>query len=169
MGYNGRLSSIRPSGTAVRRPCGFYLNEGDSRPAYQPTRQLDFEIELGAFISRPVEHGCTIDAKAAADYIFGYVLHNDWSARDIQKYEMPPLGPLHSKGFITTISPWVVTPDALESSKAGPPASNSTRIHPALVADEKDHGVYDIEFTATVMRMFQCHLSPSQILLALRS
>ncbi|KIX06977.1 fumarylacetoacetase [Rhinocladiella mackenziei CBS 650.93] len=152
MGYNGRISSIMVSRTGVRRPCGFYLSPGDSRPTFQPSKQLDFEIELGAFISKPIDFGGTVDAKTAADHIFGYVLHNDWSARDIQKYEMPPLGPLHSKGFITTISPWVVTVDALKSSTAGPPTSNSTKIHPALVADEKDHGVYDIEFNATVIR-----------------
>ncbi|KIW99294.1 fumarylacetoacetase [Cladophialophora bantiana CBS 173.52] len=152
MGYNGRISSIRPSGTDVVRPSGFYLNDGDSRPTFQPTKQLDFEIELGAFISKPIPFGTTVDANTAADHIFGYVLHNDWSARDIQKYEMPPLGPLHSKGFITTISPWVVTVDALDSSKTGPPTSNGTNIHPSLVADERNHGVYDIEFTAIVKR-----------------
>ncbi len=152
MGYNGRLSSIRPSGTDVSRPSGFYLNEGNTRPTFQPTKQLDFEIELGAFISRPIPLGTSVNAKDAAEHIFGYVLHNDWSARDIQKYEMPPLGPLHSKGFITTISPWVVTLDALESSKCGPPASNATPIHPSLVADETNHGTYDIEFGVTVRR-----------------
>ena len=150
MGYNGRVSSIRPSGTDVRRPSGFYPNEGDERPTFQSSRQLDFEIEIGAFICKRVEFGDTVDAKVAADHIFGYVLHNDWSARDIQKYEMPPLGPMHSKGFLTTISLWVVTPDALEYSKAGPPISNGTHIHPALVADDKNHGVYDIELTASV-------------------
>jgi len=159
MGYNGRLSSIRPSGAGVRRPSGFYPNGADSRSTFQPSRQLDFEIELGAFISKPIEFGSTIDARVAADHIFGYVLHNDWSVRDIQKYEMPPLGPLHSKGFITTISPWVVTLDALESSKAGPPTSNGTQIHPALVADDTNHGVYDIEFNASVIRMF-CMVNP---------
>lgn len=113
---------------------------------------MDFEIEMGAFISKPIQHGTTVDAKTAADHIFGYVLHNDWSARDIQPYEMPPLGPMHSKGYVTTISPWVVTVDALQSATAEPPTSNSTQIHPSMVADERNHGVYDIEYSATVAR-----------------
>jgi fumarylacetoacetase len=152
MGYNGRVSSIHLSGTNVVRPSGFYPKPRAVRPTFQPTQQLDFEIELGAFISQPIPFGSTADAKTAAKHVFGYVLHNDWSARDIQKYEMPPLGPMHSKGFITTISPWVVTVEALNASKTGPPTSNSTDIHPSLVADEDDHGVYDIEFSATVAR-----------------
>ncbi|KAK5047217.1 hypothetical protein LTR84_006739 [Exophiala bonariae] len=152
MGYNGRLSSIRVSGIDVVRPNGFYVNAGDTRPTFQPTKQLDFEIELGAFISNPIEFGRSKNAKTAAKHIFGYVLHNDWSARDIQKYEMPPLGPMHSKGFITTISPWIVTVDALEDSKTKPPLSNETQIHPSLVADEKDHGVYDIELHISIAR-----------------
>ena len=155
MGYNGRASSIEPSGTGVVRPCGFYRNDDEKRATFRPTKELDFEIELGAFISTPIEYGTSVDAVAAADHIFGYVLHNDWSARDIQKYEMPPLGPMHSKGFITTISPWVVTPEALESCRSDPPISNTTQIHPALVADENKHGVYDISLTASVKRMLR--------------
>ena len=152
LGYNGRLSSIFPSGHPIHRPSGFFVKDGEKEPAFQISRQMDFEIELGAFLSKPVPHGCTIDAKTAADHIFGYVLHNDWSARDIQPYEMPPLGPMHSKGYVTTISPWIVTLDALESSRTRPPASNSTPIHPSLIADESNHGVYDIEFVASVAR-----------------
>ena len=152
MSYNGRISSIKVSGVDIVRPSGFFPCKGESQPTFQPTQQLDFEIELGAFISTTIESGTAVDAKAAADHIFGFVLHNDWSARDIQRYEMPPLGPFHSKGFITTISPWIVTMDALKESWAGPPASNSTKIHPMLVADAQNHGVYDIEFRATVAR-----------------
>lgn len=116
---------------------------------------MDFEIELGAFIGKPIPFGTTVDAKTAADHIFGYVLHNDWSARDIQPYEMPPLGPMHSKGYITTISPWIITVDALHSSMTGPPTSNSTQIHPSMVADDANHGVYDIEFSASVARKYR--------------
>lgn len=152
--YNGRLSSIRVSGTDVVRPSGWYPKgeEGDEKPTFQPTAQLDFEIEVGTFISKPIPYGTRVTAKEAAEHIFGFVLLNDWSARDIQKYEMPPLGPFHSKGFITTISPWIVTLDALRSCTGGPPASNSTDIHPWLVADKDNHGVYDIEFKASVSR-----------------
>ncbi len=153
MSYNGRLSSIAISRSPVVRPNGFFPNEGDKRPTFQPTQQLDFEIELGAFISTPIESGTTINAKDAADHIFGFVLLNDWSARDVQKFEMPPFGPFHSKGFITTISPWVVTLDALGSCRSGaPPSSNATDIHPSLVADETNHGIYEIDFTASVSR-----------------
>ncbi|KIW85995.1 fumarylacetoacetase [Fonsecaea pedrosoi CBS 271.37] len=154
LGYNGRCSSIFPSGHQIHRPSGFFIKEGETQPAFQISRKVDFEIELGAFISKPVPHGQTIDAKTAADHIFGYVLHNDWSARDIQPYEMPPLGPMHSKGFVTTISPWIVTVDALASCCTGPPTSNATPIHSSLVTDEASHGVYDIEFTASVARKF---------------
>ena len=152
MGYNGRVSTLCVSGTQVIRPQGYFVNEGDRRPTFQETKQLDFEVELGAFISKPIPTGTRINAKEAADHIFGYVLLNDWSARDIQKYEMPPLGPFHSKGFITTISPWIVTLDALRYSMHQPPPSNSTDIHPMLVADDSNHGVYDIQFSAKITR-----------------
>jgi fumarylacetoacetase len=156
MSYNGRLSSIAVSGTPVVRPNGFFPNEGDKRPTFQPTQQLDFEIELGAFISTPIDSGAMVSAKMAADHIFGFVLLNDWSARDIQKYEMPPLGPFHSKGFITTISPWIVTLDALKACRSGPPpSSNVTDIHPSLVADEVHHGIYEIDLNASVSPKFK--------------
>ncbi|KAK4893282.1 hypothetical protein LTR27_008405 [Elasticomyces elasticus] len=113
---------------------------------------MDFEIELGAFISKPVSFGTSVNARQAAACVFGYVLHNDWSARDVQKYEMPPLGPMHSKGFVTTISPWIVTVEALEHCRTEPPVSNNTSIHESLMADEVDHGVYDIELGASITR-----------------
>lgn len=169
MGYNGRVSSIFVSGHPVHRPSGFFMKpdpNGVSKPSFQVSREIDFEIELGAFISKPVPHGSTIDAKTAADHIFGYVLHNDWSARDIQPYEMPPLGPMHSKGFVTTISPWVVTVDALESSTASPPPSNKTSIHPSLITDAKNHGVYDISFSVEVTRKSRVTLSPDRGLIS---
>ena len=164
LGYNGRLSSLFPSGHPIHRPSGFFIKNGAEEPTFQTSSQIDFEIELGAFISKPIPHGSTIDAKAAADHIFGYVLHNDWSARDIQAYEMPPLGPMHSKGYVTTISPWVVTLDALESSSTKPPTSNSTPIHPCMMADAKNHGVYDIEFNAKVKRMHYLHALLSNLM-----
>ncbi|EXJ67937.1 uncharacterized protein A1O5_08551 [Cladophialophora psammophila CBS 110553] len=100
----------------VHRRCSFFNKNGESKPHFQISRKMKFEIELGAFISRPVLHGNTINAKIAADHIFVYLLHNDWSARDIQAYEMPPLGPVHAKGFITTISPWIIKMIAYQSS-----------------------------------------------------
>lgn len=152
MAYNGRLSSICVSETEVVRPKGFFRNEGDVHATYQMTRQLDFEVELGAIISVAIGKGETVNANTAGDHVFGYVLLNDWSARDVQKYEMPPLGPFHSKGFLTTISPWVVTLDALRNSPAAPPLSNSSHIHPILMCDEENHGLYDISLSARVSR-----------------
>lgn len=152
MAYNGRLSSLAVSETDIVRPKGFFPNEGDMRPTFQLTRQVDFEVELGVFISKQIDRGETVNADTAGDHIFGYVLLNDWSARDVQKYEMPPLGPFHGKGFMTTISPWVITLDALRSSLSRPPPSNLTNIDPMLVCNEGDHGLFDISLSATVSR-----------------
>ena len=152
MAYNGRISSVAASDTEVVRPKGFFANEGDLHPTYQPTQQLDFEVELGVFMSAPIKAGKTVSAESAGDHVFGYVLLNDWSARDIQKYEMAPFGPFHSKSFLTSISPWVVTLDALKGSLSKPPASNSTSIAPILVCKTTDHGLYDISLSARVSR-----------------
>ncbi len=154
MTYHGRVSSLSVSGTKVVRPKGFFRNKDDTITVFQSTRQLDFEIELGAFISAPINKGETVTADEAANHVFGYVLLNDWSARDLQKYEMPPLGPFHSKAFATTISPWIITLDALNSSPADPPISNSTKLHPMFVCNNKNHGLFDIELSAKVSRRF---------------
>lgn len=152
MAYNGRISSVAVSDTEVVRPKGFFPNDGAPHPGYQPTRELDFEVELGAFISAPIEAGKTVSAEEAANHVFGYVLLNDWSARDIQKYEMPPFGLFHSKSFLTSISPWVVTLDALKDSQSDPPPSNSSHISPTLVCEKSNHGLYDISLSATLSR-----------------
>ncbi|KAL3480582.1 hypothetical protein BJX99DRAFT_266475 [Aspergillus californicus] len=113
--YHGRASSVVISGTPVRRPRGQILpNPQDKIPELLPCRRLDIELELGAFIARPNPLGEPIDVNEASRYIFGYVLMNDWSARDIQTWEYVPLGPFNAKNFATTISGWVVLPDALE-------------------------------------------------------
>lgn len=113
VGYHGRASSIVPSGTAVHRPFG-QLEDGDGVPVIEPSRQLDYECELGFFVGRGNPLGRPIPIVEAEDHIFGVCLVNDWSARDIQRWEYQPLGPFLSKSFATTISPWVVTLDALE-------------------------------------------------------
>jgi fumarylacetoacetase len=119
--YHGRSSSIVPSGTAIRRPCGQLMSDGASAPVYGPTRQLDFELEMGLLIGPGNEWGSPIPIAEAADQIFGLVLVNDWSARDIQKWEYQPLGPFLGKNFATSISPWVVPLQALEPFRcAGP-------------------------------------------------
>ncbi|KAI1329431.1 Fumarylacetoacetase [Xylariaceae sp. FL0255] len=120
VGYHGRSSSIVVSGTRIRRPNGQILLDPAAEPKVPitgPSRRLDIELELGCFISRPNEMGQPIKIGDAEDHIFGYVLLNDWSARDIQAWEYVPLGPFNGKNFATTISPWVVPADALEPFK----------------------------------------------------
>lgn len=120
VGYHGRSSSIVVSGKDIRRPCG-QLKPEDGPPVYGPSRLLDFELEMGFFVGPGNELGEPIPIDLAHEHIFGLVLVNDWSARDIQKWEYVPLGPFLGKSFATTISPWVVTLDALEPFRgAGP-------------------------------------------------
>ena len=113
VGYHGRASSVVVSGTEVVRPAGQTKPE-DADPVYGPSRLLDFELELGAVVGPGNQMGTAIDVDEAREHIFGYVLVNDWSARDIQKWEYVPLGPFLGKSFCTSISPWVVPAAALE-------------------------------------------------------
>lgn len=114
IGYHGRASSIVVSGTTVHRPRGQTKTSEGSPPSLNATRMLDFELEMGALIGTGNKLGEPIPVEKAMDHVFGFVLLNDWSARDIQRWEYQPLGPFLSKSFATTISPWVVTTDALE-------------------------------------------------------
>jgi fumarylacetoacetase len=111
--YHGRASSIRVSGTAVKRPHGQRKRADETVPSYGPSRNLDFELELGFYIGVPSQLGETIPVGKAAEHIFGFCLLNDWSARDLQGWEYQPLGPFLGKNFATTVSPWVVTAEAL--------------------------------------------------------
>lgn len=121
VGYHGRASSIVVSGTHIKRPNGQTRADGQDKPDFGPTRQLDFELEMGFVIGKDTSLGTAIPASAAEDYIFGLVLFNDLSARDIQKWEYVPLGPFLSKNFASIISPWIVTLEALEPFRvAGP-------------------------------------------------
>jgi fumarylacetoacetase len=115
VGYHGRASSVVPSGTPVRRPRGqLPPAEPGGTPRFGPSERLDFELELG-FVTGPGNAlGTAIPAAEAAEHVFGFVLVNDWSARDIQRWEYQPLGPFLSKSFATSISPWVVPLAALE-------------------------------------------------------
>ncbi|MEN9062143.1 fumarylacetoacetase [Ponticoccus litoralis] len=112
IGYNGRASSVAVSGTDVRRPMGQLKAKDEAMPRFGPSERFDFELEFGAIVGQP--SGGMIDVATAFDNIFGYVLLNDWSARDIQAWEFQPLGPFQSKAAATTISPWIVTAAALE-------------------------------------------------------
>ncbi|WP_037499296.1 fumarylacetoacetase [Sphingomonas jaspsi] len=113
IGYHGRASSVRVSGEPVVRPKGQRKPPEADAPDYGPCRRLDYELELGIFIGKGNALGDTIPIGEAADHIAGYCLLNDWSARDLQAWEYQPLGPFLAKNFLTSISPWVVTPDAL--------------------------------------------------------
>ncbi|PKS05042.1 hypothetical protein jhhlp_008408 [Lomentospora prolificans] len=146
VGYHGRASSVVVSGTAIRRPRGQILAqppaEGQpSQPITSPCRKLDFELELGCLIAKPNDMGNEISVRDAEDYIFGYVLLNDWSARDIQTWEYVPLGPFNSKNFGTTISPWVVLADALEPFRVEA-LENKTEVQEYLKGADKP--VFDI-------------------------
>lgn len=114
VGYTGRVSSIRVSGVDVKRPKGQLKAPDASEPSYEPCKRLDYEVELGMLIGAGNALGTPIDIREADEHVFGVCLLNDWSARDIQTWEYQPLGPMLSKSFMTSISPWVVTLDALE-------------------------------------------------------
>lgn len=121
VGYHGRSSSIIPSGSPVRRPHGQLLPKGAETPVFGPSAQVDFELEM-AFVTTDANLlGDPIPVREAEDYIFGLVLFNDWSARDIQKWEYVPLGPFLAKNFASSISPWIVTLDALEPFRSTSP------------------------------------------------
>ncbi|NP_001164364.1 fumarylacetoacetase [Nasonia vitripennis] len=117
VGYHGRASSVVVSGTPINRPQGQTLPVEGADPVYGPCKLMDFELEVAFFVGPPTQLGDTVQATKAQEHIFGFVLMNDWSARDIQKWEYVPLGPFGAKNLGTTISPWVVTMEALEPFK----------------------------------------------------
>lgn len=126
VGYHGRSSTIVPSGIPVHRPMGQTLPNGESTPVFGPSRSIDFELEMGFITTDANIMGENIPVHEAEDYIFGLVLLNDWSARDIQKWEYVPLGPFLAKNFATSISPWIVTLDALEPFRTKGPVQDPT-------------------------------------------
>lgn len=119
--YHGRASSVVVSGRDVRRPYGQSIAPGATNPIFGPSREMDFELEMGFFVGPGNELGRPIPIDEAADYIFGLVLVNDWSARDIQRWEYRPLGPFLAKNLSTSISPWVVTLEALDPFRCSGP------------------------------------------------
>lgn len=121
VGYHGRASSIVVSGTPIHRPKGQTKADDAPAPSFGPCRLLDFELELAFITGRQTELGQSVSTGAAEDYIFGLVLFNDWSARDIQKWEYVPLGPFLAKNFGSSVSPWIVTLEALEPYKVESP------------------------------------------------
>jgi fumarylacetoacetase len=121
VGYHGRASSIVVSGTPITRPFG-QLKPEDGPPTHGPCRLLDYELEFGAFVGPSNQMGTPIGIADAMDHLFGVVILNDWSARDIQKWEYQPLGPFNAKNFASTVSPWVVTMEALAPYRSNGPA-----------------------------------------------
>jgi fumarylacetoacetase len=141
--YHGRASSIVISDTPVKRPNGqFKKNKDDAVPTFGPTQALDFELEIGLVIGKKSTLGETISVNEAEEYIFGFLLFNDWSARDIQSWEYVPLGPFLSKNFMSSVSPWVVTLEALAPYKTKGPQQD-VQVLPYLQY-EGEHN-YDIE------------------------
>ena len=134
IGYNGRASTVVVSGTDVRRPWGQLKAPDADAPRFAPCERFDIELELGAIVGMPTALGETLTVAQAYEKIFGYVLLNDWSARDIQTWEYQPLGPFQSKATATTISPWVVTRDALEPYRVATPE----RVEPLLAYLHED-------------------------------
>ena len=122
IGYNGRASTVVVSGTPVHRPNGQIKAQDSALPLFGPTRQLDFELELGAVVGQSSAMGAPVTVAQADAMVFGYVLLNDWSARDIQAWEYQPLGPFQAKAFATSISPWIVTRAALAPFRVAGPA-----------------------------------------------
>lgn len=143
VGYHGRASSVVPSGTPVRRPSGQMEAPEGGRPLFGPCRLLDIELEMGFFIGAGNTLGSPVPIAQAREQIFGLVLVNDWSARDIQKWEYQPLGPFLAKNFATTISPWVVPLAALEPFRCAGPVQDDPEPLPYLL--QPGAGAYDVE------------------------
>ncbi|MDE1206757.1 fumarylacetoacetase [Tenacibaculum larymnensis] len=148
IGYHGRSSSIVPSGTPIRRPIGQQRpSEGETKPNFGPSKLLDFELEMAFITTVANDLGERIPIEEAEEYIFGLVLFNDWSARDIQAWEYVPLGPFLGKSFASTISPWIVTLDALEPFRVDNPEQVYEPL-PYLKKEGKDS--YDINLQMAI-------------------
>lgn len=139
IGYHGRASTIDVSGAPVRRPNGQTLPAGASEPVFGPSKRLDYELELGIWIGPGNARGEAIPIAAAAEHVAGFCLLNDWSARDVQAWEYQPLGPFLSKSFATSVSPWVIMPEALQPFRCAQPARPQGDPQPlSYLFDERD-------------------------------
>ncbi|MBI5154646.1 fumarylacetoacetase [Candidatus Poribacteria bacterium] len=147
VGYHGRASSIVVSGTDVQRPLGQSNPDDSPAPVFGPSRLLDFELEVAAFVGSGNELGQSVSVAEAADHLFGLVLMNDWSARDVQKWEYVPLGPFLAKNFATSISPWIVTLDALEPFRVAGPAQEP---EPLPYLKQSQPGSFDIQLEVNI-------------------
>ena len=148
VGYHGRSSTIVPSGVSVHRPKGQTLPNGAIDPVFGPSKLVDFELEM-AFITTDANiMGDSVTVDEAEEYIFGMVLFNDWSARDIQKWEYVPLGPFLAKNFASSISPWIVTMDALEPFRVESVVQNP---EPLPYLQQKGKHSFDINLTVSIV------------------
>jgi fumarylacetoacetase len=148
IGYHGRASSIVPSGTTIRRPSGQTKEDAAAAPLVGPTRALDYECEMAVWIGGGNELGVPIPIDRAEEHIFGLGLLNDWSARDVQRWEYQPLGPFLAKNFATTVSPWIVTQDALLPFRSEAPPREPTDPAPLPYLDSaanRAQGAYGVE------------------------
>src|SRR5580700_9034665 len=151
--YHSRTSSIRVSGTPFKRPRGQRKGPNEAAPSYGASRNLDFELELGIYIGAGNELGEPIPVGRAAAHVFGYCLLNDWSARDIQAWEYQPLGPFLGKNFATTVSPWVVTAEALAPFRTGAfarPAGDPAPLPHLDDTEDRAQGGLDITLEAYI-------------------
>ncbi len=145
--YHGRATSIVPSGTPIRRPKGQIKPPDSPNPIFGPTRQFDYELEMAFIVGQGNELGTSVDVAKAEEHMFGLVLFNDWSARDVQAWEYQPLGPFLAKNFASTVSPWVVTMDALEPFRVESPDQNP-EVLPYLSHPKRSH--FDIEMEVVI-------------------
>ncbi|NWL75321.1 fumarylacetoacetase [Pseudomonas taiwanensis] len=171
IGYHGRASTVCVSGTPVRRPIGQTMPPGQEVPNFGPSKRLDYELELGIWIGQGNEMGDSIAIADAQQHIAGYCLLNDWSARDVQAWEYQPLGPFLAKNFGTTVSPWVVTAEALEPFRAAQPARPEGDPQPLpYLLDEADQakGAFDIQLEVLILTatMREQGLAPHRLALS---
>ena len=148
VGYNGRASSVIVSGTPVVRPSGQIKLPNQARPVFSACRKLDFELETGFIIGQANTLGEPIDITNAWEHIFGMVLFNDWSARDLQQWEYVPLGPFNAKTFASSISPWIVTMQALEPFKTSSPVQEPRPL--AYLREDHQSNSYDINLSVEI-------------------
>ncbi len=149
VGYNGRASTIIVSGQDVVRPSGQIKPNADERPIFSACRRLDFELETAFVVGKPNHIGQPISIDDAWEHIFGMVLLNDWSARDIQKWEYVPLGPFNAKTFASSISPWIVTLDALAPFKTDLPVQEPKPL--AYLREHNSDTTYDINLSVEIL------------------
>ena len=148
VGYNGRASSVIVSGTDIVRPSGQIKLPDSERPVFSACRKLDFELETGFIVGKASQLGQPVPIENAWDHIFGMVLFNDWSARDLQQWEYVPLGPFNAKTFASSISPWIVTLEALEPFKTSSPEQEPKPL--AYLREDNSSNSYDIHLSVEI-------------------